>query len=109
MASCLEQCNIITNPQAFYDDSSFAAASGIRLGTQEMTRFGMGEADFEELAGIVASIIAHGSAHASETHRHAVIQLRRRFTGCATIFERRRNLDFGVRFAIPTTDRRRTG
>ena len=73
--------NVITNPQAFYDDSSFAAASGIRLGTQEMTRFGMNETDFGELAGLVASILLEGASTVPGAWRGDVIRFRR-FTGC---------------------------
>ena len=80
MASLLERNNVITNPQAFYDDASFAAASGIRLGAQEMTRFGMNEADFEELAGLVASIILEGASAAPGARRDDVVRFRQRFT-----------------------------
>ena len=80
MASRLEENNVITNPQAFYDDSSFAAASGIRLGTQEMTRFGMNEADFRELAGLLASILEEGESGVLGARRDEVIRLRQRFT-----------------------------
>ena len=79
MASRLERSNVITNPQAFYDDSSFAAASGIRLGTQEMTRFGMNESDFRELAGLVASIVLEGASVDSGARRDDVIRFRQRF------------------------------
>ena len=80
MASRLERNNVISNPQAFYDDSSFAAASGIRLGTQEMTRFGMNEADFRELAGLVANILAEGDSEVPGSRREDVIRFRKRFT-----------------------------
>ena len=83
MASRLEQNNIITNPQAFYDDASFAAASGIRLGTQEMTRFGMNEADFGALAELMASILREpDSADSADpgARREEVIRFRQRFT-----------------------------
>ena len=80
MASRLEQSNVITNPQAFYDDSSFAAASGIRLGTQEMTRFGMNEPDFRELAGLLASILLEGDSTVPGARRDEVIRFRQRFT-----------------------------
>ena len=80
MASRLERNNVITNPQAFHDDSSFAAASGIRLGTQEMTRFGMNEQDFRELARLVASILMEGDSEGSGEWRDEVIRLRQRFT-----------------------------
>ena len=79
MASRLERSNVITNPQAFYDDSSFAAASGIRLGTQEMTRFGMNESDFGELAGLVASIVLEEAPADSGARRDEVIRFRQRF------------------------------
>ena len=79
-ASRLERNNVITNPQAFYDDSSFAAASGIRLGTQEMTRFGMNETDFQELAGLVAGIVLEESPATPGRCRDEVVRFRQRFT-----------------------------
>lgn len=57
LAQRLENNNIITNYQALPDDESFLEASGIRMGVQEMTRFGMKEEDFRELAGYVAEVI----------------------------------------------------
>ena len=57
IARRLEDNNIVTNYQALPDDDSFIASSGIRMGTQEMTRFGMKEADFEKLAELVADCI----------------------------------------------------
>ena len=79
MASRLEQANVITNPQAFHDDSSFAAASGIRLGTQEMTRFGMVETDFREFARLVADILHDGEAAVPAARRDEVVSFRQRF------------------------------
>ncbi len=78
MADRLESANIITNPQAFYDDPSFAASSGVRLGTQEMTRFGMNEADFEALAPLVAKVILDRDSP-PEAWRDEVIAFRRNF------------------------------
>ena len=80
LASRLERSNVITNPQAFYDDASFAAASGIRLGTQEMTRFGMNEADFRELAELIAGILPEADSADPDLRREDVIRFRRRFT-----------------------------
>jgi len=57
IARRLEDNNIVTNYQALPDDDSFIASSGVRMGTQEMTRFGMKEADFENLAELVADCI----------------------------------------------------
>jgi aminomethyltransferase len=79
-ADLLERNNIITNPQAFYDDSSFAASSGVRMGTPEMTRYGMQEADFTELAGLLAQILRGDGAQPDAQWREAVAALRGRFT-----------------------------
>jgi len=57
IARRLEDNNIIVNYQALPDDESFLDSSGIRLGVQEMTRFGMGEKDFDSLAGYMAEVI----------------------------------------------------
>jgi glycine/serine hydroxymethyltransferase len=57
IARRLEENNIITNYQALPDDDSFIASSGIRMGTQEMTRFGMKEADFEQLAEYLSECV----------------------------------------------------
>jgi len=45
------------NYQALPDDEGFTASSGLRTGVQEMTRFGMKEADFTELAEYMAAVI----------------------------------------------------
>jgi aminomethyltransferase len=80
-ADLLEQNNIITNPQAFYDDPSFAASSGVRMGTPEMTRYGMMEADFAALAGLLAEILRGDASAAPDGRwREAVSELRGRFT-----------------------------
>jgi glycine/serine hydroxymethyltransferase len=39
------------------DDEAFTASSGLRLGVQEMTRFGMKEDDFRQLAEYMAAAI----------------------------------------------------
>jgi glycine/serine hydroxymethyltransferase len=57
VADRLEKNNIIVNYQALPDDEGFTASSGLRTGVQEMTRFGMKEADFAELAGYMAAVI----------------------------------------------------
>ncbi len=57
IARRLEENNIITNYQALPDDETFLKASGIRMGVQEMTRFGMKEKDFEQLSGFIADVI----------------------------------------------------
>jgi glycine/serine hydroxymethyltransferase len=57
IARRLEDNNIITNYQALPDDETFLDASGIRMGVQEMTRFGMKEKDFETIAELFADCI----------------------------------------------------
>ena len=58
MATRLEASNIICNYQGLPDEEAFTAAGGLRLGVAEMTRFGMREADFGELAGLMADVIS---------------------------------------------------
>jgi len=57
IATRLESNNIITNYQALPGDATFYRPSGIRMGVQEMTRFGMKEKDFEHLAGMIADVV----------------------------------------------------
>jgi aminomethyltransferase len=80
IADRLEANNVITNPQAFHDDPSFAAASGVRMGSQEMPRSGMKEADFGELAALLAEIVSGGDGKPKEAWRDAVKAFRARFT-----------------------------
>jgi aminomethyltransferase len=79
VADLLEANNIITNPQAFYDDTSFATASGVRMGAQEMTRYGMRADDFRELAGLIADIVGAGDRKPAGFWRDTVKSFRRRF------------------------------
>ncbi len=57
MAVRLEKNNVIVNFQALPDDETFYHPSGIRMGVQEMTRYGMEEKDFETLASLIAGIV----------------------------------------------------
>ena len=75
MANRLEENNIIVNYQGAPDDEGFTAASCLRMGVQEMTRFGMKEEDFGELADHISQVILKGRSLAGE-----VSQLRKRFT-----------------------------
>ena len=80
VADLLEANNVITNPQAYHDDPSFAAASGVRMGCQEMTRYGMKEADFQELAALMVDIVGGGATKPANHWRDAIATLRGRFT-----------------------------
>ena len=75
MANRLEENNIIVNYQGAPDDEGFTAASCLRMGVQEMTRFGMKEDDFGELADYISQVIVRGRSVAAE-----VSQFRKRFT-----------------------------
>ena len=75
MANRLEENNIIVNYQGAPDDEGFTAASCLRMGVQEMTRFGMKEEDFGELADYVSEIVLRGRSLAAEVSRY-----RKRFT-----------------------------
>jgi aminomethyltransferase len=69
IAQRLERNNIVVNYQALPDDEGFTASSGLRTGVQEMTRFGMKEEDFQELAGYIAESILKNRSVAEEVAR----------------------------------------
>lgn len=74
MAERLEENNIIVNYQGAPDDEAFTTASCLRMGVQEMTRFGMKEEDFGTLAEYISQIILHDRVIGRE-----VSQFRKRF------------------------------
>jgi len=57
LAESLEKNNIIVNYEGLPDDEAFTCSSGLRMGVQEMTRFGMKEEDFKELAEYMTDVI----------------------------------------------------
>ncbi|MCK5055889.1 MAG: hypothetical protein KAT34_04490 [Candidatus Aminicenantes bacterium] len=75
IATRLEENNIVTNYQALPDDENFYHPSGIRMGVPEMTRFGMKEADFDNLARLMADCIIHNKKVGDE-----VAEYRKKFT-----------------------------
>jgi aminomethyltransferase len=75
VAERLEENNIIVNYQGAPDDEAFTTASCLRMGVQEMTRFGMREEDFAPLAEYMSQVIVHNRHVAKE-----VSQFRKRFT-----------------------------
>jgi len=60
IASRLERNNIIVNYQATPDEEGFTASGALRMGVSEMTRFGFGFAEFEQLAALMADCILRG-------------------------------------------------
>ncbi len=74
IAQNLEAQNIIVNYQATPKEEGFTASGALRMGVSEMTRFGMKESDFQNLAGLMADHILRGS-----DVQEAIIALRRPF------------------------------
>jgi len=70
----LEENNIICNYQAAPDEEGFTAAGALRLGVQEMTRFGMGPEDFRTLAQYIHDAVVDG-----RSVREEVTAFRKRF------------------------------
>lgn len=75
IARRLEANNVICNYQALPEDESFTAASGLRMGVAEMTRFGLAEDDFRELGELVRAVVLDGA-----DVREKVAAFRSRFT-----------------------------
>jgi len=70
IARRLEENNIVTNYQALPDDATFLESSGIRMGVQEMTRFGMKEKDFDRLAGYLADAVIRNKTVKDEVKKY---------------------------------------
>jgi glycine hydroxymethyltransferase len=64
-AADLEKANIITNKNLLPWDTSPVKPSGVRLGTQELTRLGMKEAQMREVADLIARVVVKGDAPAA--------------------------------------------
>ena len=74
VARRLEENNLIVNYQAAPVEEGFTASGSLRMGVQEMTRFGMEAADFEELAQFFKDVLVD-----NRTVKEAVISFRNRF------------------------------
>jgi len=62
VATDLEKANVITNKNLLPWDTSPVKPSGVRLGTQELTRLGMKEAQMREVADLLARVVVKGEA-----------------------------------------------
>ncbi|MCI8420173.1 MAG: glycine cleavage system aminomethyltransferase GcvT [Oscillospiraceae bacterium] len=60
VAMRLERNNIICNYQATPEEEGFTASGALRMGVNEMTRFGFGPEEFDKLAQILADCILRG-------------------------------------------------
>ena len=74
MARRLENNHIIVNYQAAPDEEGFTATGALRMGVAEMTRFGMKETDFQELAELIHEVIVR-----DRSVRSKVTEFRNRF------------------------------
>jgi len=74
LAQRLEANNIIVNYQATPTEEGFTAAGGIRMGVGEMTRFGLGQKDFQRIAELIYDVLVH-----NRQVRDEVIALREDF------------------------------
>jgi glycine hydroxymethyltransferase len=78
-AQALEDANVITNMNMLPGDTSALHPSGLRLGSQEMTRIGMKERDMGDVADAIVRVVAKKEKPA-DVKRH-VAEWRRRFQG----------------------------
>ncbi|MHC4920168.1 MAG: glycine cleavage system aminomethyltransferase GcvT, partial [Planctomycetota bacterium] len=96
IAARLEANNIICNYQASAREESFTAAGALRLGTAEMTRFGMGAAEFGELAGLIAEVVQRDARVGDKVKalRSGFLELQYCFAAeeCGDVMQRLRNL-----------------
>jgi len=72
--SLAEKNNIITNYNLLPRDEDTNNPSGLRIGVQEMTRYGMKEGDMQELAALMKAGLE------GKVVKNDVVQLRSRFT-----------------------------
>ena len=82
----MEKANIITNRELLpWDDVSKAMEpSGIRLGSQELTRIGMGEGDMVDVAELIKKVVIDRVD--PEKVKESVIELRRGYRTCKYCF-----------------------
>ncbi len=66
IADRLEANNVVCNYQATPAEESFSASGALRMGVNEMTRFGFGPEEFDRLAGLIADCIINEKPIAEE-------------------------------------------
>ena len=69
IARRLEANNIICNYQATPEEEGFSASGALRMGVNEMTRFGFGKEEFARLAHLIAECVLHNADVAEEAAR----------------------------------------
>lgn len=69
IAERLEQNNVIVNYQATPCEEGFTASGALRMGVNEMTRFGFGEKEFARLAELMADCILRNKDITAEVEK----------------------------------------
>jgi len=77
-AQLLEDANIICNKNMLPRDTSSVNPSGLRLGSQEMTRLGMKESEMKEVAQLIARVVKNKEDPAKV--KEDVKELKKNFT-----------------------------
>lgn len=78
VAKALEEANIILNKNLLPWDSDPVKPHGVRIGSQELTRLGMKEAQMAEVAELISRVVVKGEP--PEKVKADVIDLKRQYT-----------------------------
>lgn len=78
VAKDLENANIILNKNLLPWDSDPVKPCGIRIGSQELTRLGMKEAEMKEVADLIARVVVKGES--PDKVKPDVVEFKRGFT-----------------------------
>ena len=97
IAERLEANNIICNYQATPEEEGFSASGALRMGVNEMTRFGFGKDEFAQLAHLIAECVLHNACV-----KEAVKQLRAGHTDMRFCFSDAQTEELLQRFAQAT-------
>jgi glycine hydroxymethyltransferase len=84
-AKALEDANVITNMNMLPGDTSALHPSGLRLGSQEMTRIGMKERDMQDVARFIAAVVKDKKKPSDV--KKQVSEFREKFTGIHYCYE----------------------
>ncbi|SLM28311.1 putative Glycine hydroxymethyltransferase [Desulfamplus magnetovallimortis] len=87
VADFLEKNNIIVNYQATPEEEGFTASGALRMGVSEMTRFGMKENDFQQIAQLI-----HDAVNGRKSVGEKVSAFRNNFQELHFCFDRSEHL-----------------
>ncbi len=85
VAEKLERANIIVSKQVLPWEDDFENPSGVRLGTQEMTRVGMYEEDMDAIADFIRRVLADG--HNPDELRREILKFKKNYNTVQYCFE----------------------